>query len=343
MASKKERLYALDTLKGILIFAIVLYHMPAYMRGFPEILNVFYKYGGDVGNSFFFALSGFTLCYAYEGRNGLTLREFIKKRILSVYVIYLITDAVSLLFSIMNFGLNVLNIKELTLNLLMITSGWVEDIYPYNVPTWFFSALLLDYVLWFLIDRSAKNKKWYVFAAMIFLGLTIQKNCFEKPFLYYHTGEAIVPFFEGCILYKMWIEKREKHKDFRFEIGVLICLFVLCIALTSCVGFDTAAGSWKYVWYVIYVPLILFLVLDLKWLNHFLSSKAMVAGFGNISKYIFFWHSPLFSIVGGILLKLFSDSVNTICVVYLITLYVFCTGYRSLELMIKRYWRGSLN
>ena len=75
--------------------------------------------------------------------------------------------------------------------------------------------------------------------------------------------------------------------------------------------------------------------------NRFLSTKGMVRVFGSISKYIFFWHVPLFSIFGEVLLKLFPDSVNNIFIGYLITLYVFCTVYRLIETKI-RSWRRSI-
>lgn len=306
MRSKKDHLYALDTLKGIMIFSIVLYHMPSYMRGFLEPLDFIYKYGGDIGNTLFFMISGLTMCYAYGDRvNELILRSFIRKRVLSVYVIYLITGAVSLFFSIRNNGIAVFNIRDLALNLLMITSGWVEDIYPYNSPTWFFSALLLDYIIWFIVSKYTKNKKWYIYILMIILGLAIQKAPLQKPFLYYHTGEALVPFFEGCIFYKFWNEKKEQGKRLAPEIIFLCSLLVVSIFLTYIVGFDTAVGTWKYAWYVVYVPLIIMAVVDIRPLTRFFETKVMIGIFGNISKYIFFWHVPFFSIVGGYCKKYF--------------------------------------
>ena len=81
----------------------------------------------------------------------------------------------ALYYKITNDGIGVLDIRDLALNLLMITSGWVENIYPYNTPTWFFSALLLDYVIWFIITKYGKTNKLYIWAGMILLGLSIQK------------------------------------------------------------------------------------------------------------------------------------------------------------------------
>ena len=51
--------------------------MPAYMRGFPAIFNVFYRYGGDVGNTVFFMISGFCLSYTYSEKvHELSLGDF---------------------------------------------------------------------------------------------------------------------------------------------------------------------------------------------------------------------------------------------------------------------------
>ena len=338
----RERLHELDVLKGILIFAIVLYHMPEHMRGFIRVFGVFYLYGGDVGNTVFFALSGFSICYAYLNRvQDLELWSFILKRIQKIYPLYLITEIVSLYFVVKNNGISVLNIKDIVLNLTMTTSGWVEDIYPYNVPTWFFSVLLIDYIVWFLITKYANEKKWYIFFGMILLGLSIQKICLEKPFMYYHTGEAIVPFFEGCFLYKLWTLREQQNRNLFLFIGITGFLTGLCIFLTCLTDFNTAAGSWKYVWYSAFCPLIIMSTLTVKAITKTFQLRAFRVIFGNISRQVFFWHYPLFGLFEHMLRNVFPESKNMRCIVYIIVLYLLCVTYREVEQVIrKRKQRG---
>ena len=342
MYTEKKRLYALDTLKGIMIFAVALYHLPNSMRAWEGFkpLGFIYKYGGDLGNTLFFMLSGLTMCYIYEDKvHALTLRAFVKKRVLSIYDIYLVAGAVGLFLSFQRSGYAALNTRDLALSLLMMTTGWVEDLYPYNYPTWFISGLLLDYIIWFVISKYGKNKKWYIYAFMILLGLSIQKASLQKPFLYYHTGEAMVPFFEGCIFYKLWSEKKSQGKRFVPEIAILSCFLAMNIFVSYKVGFDTASWTWKSAWYAVYAPWMILAALEIRPINRLFESKAMVGIFGNISKYVFFWHVPFLYITKGVLQKIFPDSANARCIVYLIALFAFCIVYRLIEKSVKRRWK----
>ena len=336
---KQKRLFELDVLKGIMIFAIVFYHMPEYLRGWQSGLSFFYTYGGDIGNTVFFALSGFTVCYAYKDRvNDMNLSSFVFRRIKSVYPIYLLTEIISVYLSVRENGWSFINLKAVVLNLTMTTTGWVENIYPYNGPTWFFSALLIDYIVWFLITKHKKENKWYYYLGMMFLGLVIEKRSLEIPFAFYHTGEALVPFFEGCFLYKIWETRSIQAKFNRVILGVSFLLTVLILILSSKSDFNTASGEWKYVWYFACCPLIVLGSLSIKWLVAILHSKPARAIFGNTSKYMFFWHSPMYRIVGGKIDNLFPESRNVRCFCYLMCLYIVCIVSSIVENRIKEVY-----
>ena len=61
----QRRFYEIDTLKGIMTFCIVLFHLSGtdLKEAFPNILHIFYRHGGDYGNTLFFMLSGFMMYY----------------------------------------------------------------------------------------------------------------------------------------------------------------------------------------------------------------------------------------------------------------------------------------
>ena len=95
------------------------------------------------------------------------------------------------------------------------------------------------------------------------------------------------------------MKKRIEDKRLYLEIGILYVLLIVSIVLTAIVGFDAAVGTWKYAWYIIYAPLILLSVLEIRWINRILSTKCVRVIFGRISKYIFFWHVPFLAWGGG--------------------------------------------
>lgn len=58
----RRRIKSLDSLKGICIFLIVIYHTAdGILRVENTAMDLIYKYGGDLGNTFFFMISGFLI------------------------------------------------------------------------------------------------------------------------------------------------------------------------------------------------------------------------------------------------------------------------------------------
>lgn len=339
--NSKNRIYALDSLKGIMIFSIVLFHLPEWLHGFPNILSFAYNKGGDYGNAFFFMVSGFTLSLTYSERiQQIAFKDFLKKRVLKVYVLYIVTDIAQMIFEIVTKGIEVINIRDIILNLTMTTSGWIENIYPYNIATWFFSVLLLDYILFFIISKYGKNNKYYLYIIALIIGMIIQKTNLNYPFLYYHNGEAYTPFFIGCLLSKALIDSK-KHIKLIFPLTALTICFII---LTAFNGFDKAAGTWKYVWYFVVCPMIILVSIDVKIINKILSLKPVVFCLGGISTYIFFWHGPFMNYFVYLKIKsLMGLSTDGFILFYLPVLIIFCNLYKFFEQKISNWFQTCKN
>lgn len=173
-----RRLKSLDVLKGVSIFSIVLFHTNRSFSGAFSKLQFIYTWGGYLGDFLFFMLSGFTIFYVYHQKvinNDISLASFISRRIQKLYPMYFLSTFVSIIFLVKANGLSVLNYKDIFLNLTLTTSGWIEDIYPYNTPCWFLSQLLLLYVIWFIITKYAKEKALYGYIGFILWGLVLEK------------------------------------------------------------------------------------------------------------------------------------------------------------------------
>ena len=338
MEDNQRRFYEIDTLKGIMTFCIVLFHLSGtdLKEAFPNILHIFYRHGGDYGNTLFFMLSGFMMYYVYLKKvHNIALSKFLYNRVSKIYLTYFLSSFVVVLFQIKNSGIQILTYKSVVLNIFLITTGWVEDIYPFNIPCWFLISLMLQYMIWYIVTKKNKDNCHYIYVGLIFLGLAMEKLSINKPFFYYHTGEAMVPFFEGCLLCKLWKDKNLYcNKLIKIGWGVLM----LFLVLARIMGFDNAAGERKYVWYFLIVPLVILTVLEVRAVKNFLRSKIMYFLFGTISTYVFFWHVPCiniyYMIINGLNIQL-TPNMRFVC--YIFFLYLFCTVYKYLlcHLQIK--------
>lgn len=290
--------------------------------------------GGDYGNAFFYMVSGYTLYLAYSERiHKLNFKEFLKKRITKVYALYLISDVAQMIFEIITRGIKVINIRDIILNLTMTTSGWVENIYPYNIAAWFFSTLLIDYILFYFALSLGKENHGLVFIAMIICGMIIQKININAPFLYYHNGEAYVPFFIGCLLSKIQKDQKNQVRVMIPLLGLALCLIVL----TALSGFDNAAGTWKYAWYFVVCPLLILITVNVKIVSKMLSLKPLMIILGNISTYVFFWHGPFMNYFVYFKIKgMLHLSTDGFILFYIPALILFCHTYRILEQTIKK-------
>ena len=276
------------------------------------------------------------------------LGSFVFGRIKSVYFLYFLTETVTLIISVRAHGPQMLNIKSLVLNYTMTGTGWVENALPYNVPAWFFSALLLDYGIWFILTKYTKENKNYFYLGMILIGLTLIKLDVKFPFAYYRDGEAFTPFFAGCLLFSLWRERTQRGKTMYPFVGITAALSVICVIVTILTDFPTAAGDWnhvndwKYAWYCAFDPLLIMSALSVGWFRRFLRSRPMRLVFGNINQYIFFWHWPYVMIADLVIPKLFPESANLRGIFYIISLYVFCVIYREIDRRGRKYVTAKL-
>ena len=92
---------------------------------------------------------------------------------------------------------NSIQIGKFLATLLMVNSGWFTDDYP----LWFFSVLLLFYLLYFAVAKFAKGAVYPVLLLiMIFGGRVILLQEPQAPFLYRWNGEGMFNFFLDALI-----------------------------------------------------------------------------------------------------------------------------------------------
>ena len=331
-----NRIKSIDTLKGLIILAIVLFHLPGEIRIYYPFVNFFYKFGGVIGNTFFFVCSGYFAAYNYCSSNTIqkySLFGFLKKRIGTVYISYLVTSLISAVFVARDAGISVINGKALLQNIFLMTSGWVEDVYPFNLPCWFFSALIIQYILFFLVTRYKNKYSDIIYCILILTGLSILQKP-VGPFLWHHTGEAMAPFFWGCFIER----SKTRHGT--------ACMRKLCIVMiigtfyaafhAMYTGYDMTTLDGWYVWVFIVSTAILLVVLCFEQVQKILEIRAIYTLFGNISTQIFLWHYPFNFLFLHTLGHVFKHKHIPIFCTYFVILMLWVKLYKALEDKIRR-------
>lgn len=204
---RKQHFQSLTALKGLFILIIVFHNTLAIHPLFDFIpgSSFIVLFGGELGNSMFFILSGFLLSHGYRDRiaNGtVSFRDYLLRRLLKLYPMYLLTNVVALIIAILQHGMSILNLEKVMFTLLLQLSGGLETGNPYNAPTWFLGTLFVCYISFFFICFHAKKPTHY-FSAIVFgivWGYFLQKAELDIPFCYSSTGLGLMNFYIGCLL-----------------------------------------------------------------------------------------------------------------------------------------------
>ena len=317
-----NRWKSLDTLKGIAIFAVVLFHVGgAFSGAFSGALGFFYRWGGYFGNYLFFMVSGLCISAGYRERisnHEIGFFPFMKRRLAKLYPLYFLTELLCLVVLVWYRGAEALGLRELVRNLLCINYGWFENSLPYNFPCWFLSVLLQLYVLHFAVLRIFREKSPWVFALLAVWGEVILKAGLQAPFCFAQNGEGLSNYFIGCLLFALLSRGDRKHRWIGTGIvGGLLTAF----------AFAGGAGGVPDGFTFLICPLLILAAIDCAPVQKALAHPAPYRAFGHISTYIFFWHIPVLRFYTALFSR-FSWYGGTPAGVqllgYLVVLYAFC-------------------
>jgi Predicted acyltransferases len=264
--NKVKKLEQLTSLRGIFIFLIVLSHTNGYfIVNYHEPLKSMILDMRYFGNQFFFVLSGFVLSLSYCKRiaeNQISLPAFLFKRVRKLYPLYIVSNIVVLgIYTLQKGFLASFNLKFGIEVALMMSRGWINNIVPYNYPTWFLHVLLLCYLIYFFVARLKESfKNIYYFAIIFFIiwGYLLTQKAWEIPFCYDVDGEGLCCFFTGVFLYEIIDYIRDNSKTIKIAsiFGLVTLLFVF--AGSRVYSFEIFADDTQIVSLLV-CPLIIFM------------------------------------------------------------------------------------
>ena len=287
---------ALGSLKGLFILIIAFHNTLSESPLFSGIpgADFLIRYCGFMGNVMFFILSGFLISQNYKDRiqtHAIPVKDFLLRRLKKLYPMYLISNMASLLIEILRYGVSAINMEKVIFTILLQGGGGLGTHAPYNRPTWFLSALIVCYILYFGICYFAKHRTYYIscITVGIILGYTLLTSELDLPFLSSSNGTAYLNFFLGCLLAEVYPMITKKQHRILQPLFLAVLPAVLYLMMSY--GVEIIAGDLRICYSFVMCPMILYLALVKGPCRSILQFKGFVA-LGKISSYIFFWHLP---------------------------------------------------
>lgn len=301
-----ERLRSLDSLRGIAAIGVaVFWHYqhfrPAESPFFRE-MYWFYQYGW-ICVDFFFVLSGFVFSYVYGKRileHGISWRHFAMLRISRLYPVFLVTTLLVAILQGVRHGLGMEffiypcnDAYHFLLNLVFLHSGWFEHGFSFNAPSWSVACEVTVYAIFFAILYWQGKQRGMAFAAMVFLGLFLERALWEFPLLNTVMARAFLGFFMGCLTYLLHgrLLSAASSAKRRLLYLWLAAILLLC-AMAAHAGHGLYGEHWQDVYVLILFPSAILFALHLPWFSRVLSLRPLTF-LGDISYSVYLWHFPV--------------------------------------------------
>lgn len=327
---QKGHFRSLTALKGLFILIITLHNTLAITPLFSNIPGTAFivLFGGALGNSMFFILSGFLFSAAYKPRiqaHTISFREYLLKRLRKLYPMYILSNAAALVIAITRYGVSAINIEKLVFTLLLVRG-------PYNSPTGFLCSLFVCYILFFGISYFAKTPTHYLISTAmgVICGYTLMTEDPGLVILNSRNGLAMMNFFLGCILAEGYPLIPEKTH--RWLQPLFLVLVPGLTYLMLAYGVEIIAGDVRVCFTFALCPMILYLAAAKGLCSKILQCKVLVS-LGEISSFIFFWHLVLYFAFCDLYTLFFREESirEPQYLLYFLLMIVFCAGCSMLD------------
>ena len=289
----------LTSLKGFFILIIAFHNTMLIQPLFDSLpASAFLTlYGGALGNSMFFILSGFCMAYSYRNRiaeHAIIFKDFLLNRLKKLYPLYLITNLIALILAIVQYGFSVFNLRKVIFTVLLQLGGGLAGAGPYNSPTWFLCTLIFCYTVFYFVTYHAKSSTHYHVALVfgIVCGYGCMTNQLSIPFCHSGNGVGLMNFFIGCSLAE--ILPLIRYHARKWAAPASFCTLLFFFYLLHSYGIEIICGDVNTAFAFCISPLIVYLALAEGLCAKILLWKPFVY-LGKISGSIFFWHLVIYN------------------------------------------------
>ncbi|MCR5604829.1 MAG: acyltransferase family protein [Lachnospiraceae bacterium] len=312
-----QRKYSIDFLKITATVFILLHHYQQLIGGvFPVGINF---YGGRFNFGLMvemlFTLSGFVVFpYIAKIYSGLTLKEFMTKRIKRLLPVIAITavayQACALLyyalFRHMEWFFDTTQLWDLVVASIGMQRGWVfTDIIYVNYPVWYISVLLLCYLIFWIgtnICARLHTSSRYFCVFMILFGISINSLGLDLPFMSDYTARGYISFFVGVLMGTYFYEPKVEKKT-----GITALLTVSALSVIYALRPESLENGFNYILSFLFYPSIIILFMTepvKKLLRHMIWGYLSEVTFNS-----FMWHYTSFILLLAFMAKVSEDTV----------------------------------
>ena len=176
-----NRLKSLDGLRGIiaLVLAFLFHYYCSFSANPLGISNVERL---STLAYLFFLISGFGLFLNCRQQvTQMSIARFMLKRVSKWYPLFLATTFCTailiyisrLIVRNLDFTGTTDNLYHLLLNVILIHSGVAEDGQSFNTPAWFLGVLVINYFIFYCVERSKLSSKYVFYVLWTILGIYV--------------------------------------------------------------------------------------------------------------------------------------------------------------------------
>ena len=297
-----NRIKTLDSLRGLAVFSVVLFHYNTFNYGY-------------LGVHLFFIMSGFVIFMSVQKVNKPL--DFLRNRFCRLYPAYWFCVTLTAIW-ILSFSNKLISLNMYLMNLTMFQQFFrVEHI---DGAYWSLEIELLFYFGVAILLTTNKIWKYIEYLLVIVILSVLLTFIQDNPHITFlnlmlrYTGL----FYAGIIFYKIWIN------GFNYKDSIKIVIAYLCVI---CFDFGNQSGFYYKPVEVFYLTLIflLFILFALKKLQ-FIEIKPLLF-LGKISYSLYLLHE----VIGLIILKyldgVFSSKIfSTVCTIFIVILFSWFTN-----------------
>lgn len=234
----RERLFYLDLIRAVSVLFVIIFHFNIHL-GLQKINGemIFHflpnLYLGRLGVSLFIIISGAALMYAYQEK--LNIKNFFKKRFLSIFPIFWTAYVIALLYTFyMNKSINH-SAENWTFILTIIgMDGYLSKLIPnfYLVGEWFLGFIILFYILFPLLRKWVIEKpKTLIVVTTIIYFISVQFDIRGYNVIGFPDIFSRMPEFLFGMFFIYYIKKVNLYKFF-FAFFVMFLFYILNIEIS---------------------------------------------------------------------------------------------------------------
>ena len=247
-----KRYENVDMLRSLAIITIIVYHCFAITM--PTLSHVLYVdkligYGGEIGVTLFFVLSGFGIAYSIinaenKDGKGYTWIAFMKKRITRIVQQYYVCLAIMLLLTdCAGFLLTPQGILHIFSHIFFFQNLFVTTHGSINGAMWALATIFQFYLIALPLQKLIEKNKWIIlFLAII---VSIGSKCLIYNYIAHNTElngtyffvygrqllDTLDNFVVGMVIAKVCTE-RKQDKKWYWWIGVIVLFVVMIFWIT---------------------------------------------------------------------------------------------------------------